>query len=221
MWHATGVTSPITGLLRAPSPSESSSESAETFAVSYANGSIRLWSWDAENPSEEATEIVTFNGHKKGVTTLAWDAEGSRLASGGTEGEIVVWDRIAEVGLFRLRGHRGNVTSITFVPHPVLPTTQHPGYLVTTAKDTYLKLWDLSTQHCVQTVVVGRGEVSSAAVQEQKVENDEEEEDEEVKGSWLILTGSGDGEVKAWTVEKKALAEGLKENENGEVSNQP
>ncbi|TXT15782.1 hypothetical protein VHUM_00285 [Vanrija humicola] len=214
MWHATGVTSPVTALQPAPASSTSGSSTAEqTFAVSYTDGSIRLWSWDPASPATEASEVVTFNGHKKGVTFLAWDGEGSRLASGGSEGEVVVWDRVAEVGLFRLRGHRGPVTSITFVPHPELGAAQHPGFLVTTSKDTYLKLWDLSTQHCVQTVVVGRGEVTSAAVTEEEGEGDEDE----VGGRWVILTGSGDGEVKAWSLSKAALVQGLKE-ENGELA---
>lgn len=218
MWHATGVTSPITALSPAPTPEASASTAPQTFAVAYTNGSIRLWSWDPATPSVEATEVVTFNGHKKGVTALSWDADGARLASGGTEGEVVVWDRVAEVGLFRLRGHRGQVTSITFVPHPHLPATAHPGYLVTTSKDTYLKLWDLSTQHCVQTLVVGRGEVTSAAVIEDKQDEEEATTEEKEDGRWLILTGSGDGEVKAWTIEKSALADSLKENDKGEVS---
>jgi U3 small nucleolar RNA-associated protein 12 len=216
MWHATGVTSPITYLTPAPAPEESTSSTARTFAVSYADGSIRLWSWDPETPGVEAAEVVTFNGHKKGISTLAWDADGGRLASGGSEGEVVVWDRVAEVGLFRLRGHRGPVTSIHFIPHPTLSATQHAGYLVTTSRDTYLKLWDLSTQHCVQTVVVGRSEVWSCAVKDDT--ETEDEEAEEKNGRWLILTGSGDGEVRTWTIDKGALAEGLKENENGEVS---
>lgn len=203
MWHSAGVTSPITYLSPAPAPSSSASTSGQTFAVSYTDGSIRLWNY----AGNEATEAVTFNGHKKGVNTLAWDSDGGRLASGGTEGEVVVWDCVAEVGLFRLRGHRGAVTGIHFIPHPELPATQHAGYLVTTSRDTYLKLWDLSTQHCVQTVVVGRGEVWSSAV------SDEGER-------WIVLTGSGDGEVKAWTLAKSALAEGLKENEQGEVSDE-
>ena len=129
---------------------------------------------------------MTFNGHKKSITTLAFDANGSWLVSGGNEGEIVVWDRIAEVGPFRLKGHRAPVTGLHFIPHPTLPTTSHPGYHVSTARDTHLKLWDLGTQHCVQTVVVGRGEVWSLAVKE-----DAEEDDE--RGRWVILTGSGDG----------------------------
>jgi len=159
--------------------------------------------------------VVTFNGHKKSITTLTFDLDGSRLASGGTEGEIVLWDRIAEVGLFRLKGHRAPVTGLNFVPHPELPTTSHPGFLVSTARDNYLKLWDLSTQHCVQTVVVGRGEVWSLAVMEEEGEGDE---GEGAGGRWVLLTGSGDGEAKAWSIEKSDLSKGMAENEKGEVS---
>ena len=219
MWHSPSLTSPITNILASPLPSTSTSTSPRIFAVSYTDGSIRLWSFD---PSAEATEVVTFNGHKRSVITLAFDADGSRLASGGTEGEIVVWDRVAEVGLFRLKGHRGPVTAMRFIPHPTLPTTAHPGFLVSTAKDTYLKLWDLATQHCQQTVVVGRGEVWSCAVRdegsEREEETEEEEEEKRVVGRWLIITGSGDGEGRAWKLEKSQLARGVKENANGEVS---
>ena len=219
MWHSPSLTSPITNILASPLPSTSTSTSPRIFAVSYTDGSIRLWSFDPTTPSVEAIEVVTFNGHKKSVTTLAFDADGSRLASGGTEGEIVVWDRVAEVGLFRLKGHRGPVTAIHFIPHPTLPTTAHPGFLVSTAKDTYLKLWDLATQHCMQTVVVGRGEVWRCAVRDEGSQEEEREEEEKrVVGRWVIVTGSGDGEGRAWKLEKSQLAGGVKENANGEVS---
>ena len=187
-----------------------------TFAVSYTDGSIKLWSFLPSQPSEEATEQVTFNGHKKGVTILSWDAEGTRLASGGSEGEIVVWDRIAEVGLFRLRGHRGPVMAIHWIPHPTYPTNAHPGYLVSTSKDTYLKLWDLSTQHCVQTVVVGRGEVWSCGIREEYVGSTEEELSG-TSGRWIIITGSSDGEAKVWTIDRFQLVKGMAEDAKGEV----
>ncbi|ORY22394.1 putative WD-repeat protein [Naematelia encephala] len=221
MWHSPGLTSTVTHISPAPSPSTSTSTTPLTVAVAYQDGSIRLWSYDSQNPQIEASEIVTFNGHKKSITTMAFDSDGSRLASGGTEGEIVVWDRVAEVGLFRLKGHRGPVTGIQFIPHPSAGSTSHPGFLISTSKDTYLKLWDLSTQHCVQTVVVGRGEVWSCAVKEEEGQKAEEDAEAEVgddgTGRWVILTGSGDGEAKAWVVEKQALSKGLKEDANGEL----
>lgn len=66
-----------------------------------------------------------------------------------------------------------------------------------------MKLWDLSTQHCIQTIVAHRSEIWTLDV-------DHEE--------GLVFTGSGEGEMKAWRIDYKALNEGLKENESGEVS---
>ena len=219
MWHSSGLTSPITYLVPAPSPSTSTSNSPQTYAVAYTDGSIRLWAHDSSAPSETA-EIVTFNGHKKTITTLSFDSDGSRLASGGSEGEIVIWDRVAEVGLFRLKGHRGPVTGLSFTPHPSLSAAQHPGFLLSVARDSMLKLWDLGTQHCLQTVVVGRGEVWSLAVKEDdEMGPDQDGEDEDATaGRWMILTGSADGEAKAWTVEKSTLGQGISESKTEEVS---
>lgn len=33
----------------------------------------------------------------------------------------------------------------------------------------------------------------------------------------LILTGGGEGELKAWKIDRDALSEGLRENDSGEV----
>lgn len=66
-----------------------------------------------------------------------------------------------------------------------------------------MKIWDLSTQHCIQTIVAHRSEIWSLAV------NQEQD---------LIFTGSGEGEVKAWRIDRKSLAEGLKETQVGEVN---
>jgi U3 small nucleolar RNA-associated protein 12 len=73
---------------------------------------------------------------------------------------------------------------------------------LTGSKDTFLKLWDLSTQHCVQTVVAHRMEVWT-------LDLDAEQQ--------LLLTGSGEGELKAWKLDKIALADGVKETTSGEV----
>ena len=74
--------------------------------------------------------------------------------------------------------------------------------LLTTSKDTYMKLWDLSTQHCVQTIVAHRSEICSM-----DVDPDQD----------LVFTGSGEGEMKAWRIDHEALEAGLKETETGEV----
>ncbi|WWD03840.1 hypothetical protein V865_001896 [Kwoniella europaea PYCC6329] len=225
MWHSPSHTSPVTFISPSSSPSSSSSSSSsdtpKTFAVSYQDGSIRLWSFNSANPEIEASEIVTFNGHKKSISHMSWDVSGSKLASGGVEGEIVLWDVIGEIGLFKLKSHRGAITGLKFIPHPNPNKSTHPGFLVSTAKDTYMKLWDLETQHCIQTIVVGRSEVTSLEVKEYDdylpTGQGEEEDGEGIRGRWIVVTGSGDGESKVWSLDKEKLDSGLKEGENGEL----
>ncbi|KAI4526071.1 WD40-repeat-containing domain protein [Schizophyllum commune] len=192
MWHETGFRSEVTCILHSPQP--------DIFAVGYADGSIRLWSASA------ASVTTTFNGHKKAVTVLAFDEKGTRLASGSQDTDLIVWDVVAEAGLFRLRGHRDQITAIRFLQSadnaPSSSTATAAGLLLTSSKDTFVKLWDLSTQHCIQTVVAHRTDVWSLAV----------DADES-----LFFTGSADGELKAWSIDRDALAEGLKETESGDI----
>ena len=70
------------------------------------------------------------------------------------------------------------------------------------SKDTFLKLWDLTTQHCIQTAVAHQSEVWTLDVD---------------PAGELIFTGTSDGELKAWSVDVDALSEGLKATESGEV----
>ncbi|KAG8746400.1 hypothetical protein FRC10_005111 [Ceratobasidium sp. 414] len=197
MWHETGHRAEVTCIRRSPVK--------DTFAVGYADGSIRLW----DAPS--GTVTVVFNGHRKAVTALAFDQSGARLASGSQDTELIVWDIVAESGLYRLRGHRDQITCINFVPSsiasglPSTSTSENSTFLITAAKDTFLKLWDLSTQHCVQTQVAHRSEIWSMDI--------------ELKDNkLLILTGSGDGDVKAWNLDGSLLRGGVVQVENGELS---
>lgn len=66
-----------------------------------------------------------------------------------------------------------------------------------------MKVWDLSTQHCVQTIVAHRSEIWSLDINQDET---------------MIFTGSSEGEMKVWKIDAQALADGLKETETGEVS---
>jgi U3 small nucleolar RNA-associated protein 12 len=87
MWHETGFRAEVTCILRSPRQ--------DFFAVGYADGSIRLWNCSV------CSVTTTFNGHKKAVTSLAFDEDGTRLASGSQDTDLIVWDVVAEAGLFR------------------------------------------------------------------------------------------------------------------------
>ena len=88
MWHEIGCRTEVTCLVKGP-------KDDGVFAAGYADGSIRLWS------ASTGTVTVTFNGHKKAVTSLAFDHDGVRLASGSQDTDLIVWDIVSETGLFR------------------------------------------------------------------------------------------------------------------------
>lgn len=166
---------------------------------SYDDGIIRLWD------AKIATVIVSFNGHHSAVTTLAFDESGTRLASGAKDTDIVLWDLVAEIGLFKLRGHKDQVTAIHFLqPKQQLEDghtngvasngiNSHDGFLLTVGKDALIKLWDLSTQHCIEThVAQTNGECWALGVSPDE---------------HGCMTGGNDGEIKIWALDLPGLSD--------------
>ncbi|GAA97518.1 uncharacterized protein L969DRAFT_91431 [Mixia osmundae IAM 14324] len=201
MWHEQGHRSPVSAIARSPRP-------RDTFAVGYEDGSVRLWS------AKEKSVIVTFNGHRKAVTSLAFDRNGQTLASGSKDNEIILWDLVAEAGSYRLRGHRDQITGLAFVQiapeeSDAIASTSAAGppaakHLLSVSKDTFIKLWDLTTQHCISTTVAHRAETWALDV---KLDPE--------TGENIVLTGGGDGEAKAWLLDNDVLREGVQSDQDG------
>lgn len=165
---------------------------SDVFAVGYTDGSVRLWD------SRTAAAVVSFNGHRSAVSALAWDGSGTRLASGGRDARIIVWDLVAEVGLYRLRGHKDQITGLAFLRRPedagegaMRDAADGDGWILSTGKDSLIKLWELSTQHCVETHVAHHGECWAMALMPDE------------RG---CITAGNDGEMKAWSIDADGLA---------------
>ncbi|KAI9762387.1 MAG: hypothetical protein M1835_008037, partial [Candelina submexicana] len=178
----------------------------DLFAVGYEDGSIRLW--DSQTPRV----IISFNGHRSAITTLAFDKSGDRLASGAKDTNIILWDLVAEVRLFTLRGHKDQITALHFLqPSSELPVEEEgdevdgngshmnghsdgvsgEGFLLTTSKDALIKIWDVTSQHCIEThVAQTNGECWAMGVSPD--------------GSGCITAGN-DGELKIWAIDSSGL----------------
>ena len=192
-----------------------SSADPDIYAVGYEDGSIRVWD------SRISTVIISFNGHKSAVTTLAFDKHGVRLASGAKDTDIIVWDLVAEIGLFKLRGHKDQVTGLHYLhvsdqDSAVNGDTngngvhtngyaqddeKHPGFLISTGKDALIKLWDTGSQHCIEThVAQTNGECWSMGVSADE------------SGA---VTAGNDGELKFWSIDLISLGQAATEISEG------
>jgi U3 small nucleolar RNA-associated protein 12 len=124
-----------------------------------------------------------------------------------------MWDVVAEVGQYRLKGHKDQITQLAFIERSVTETKSseeadsdevaasglsRSGYVLSSSKDTLLKLWDLSTQHCRETVVGHRTEVWSFAINGKKD---------------IIISGSSEQTLKVWKIDWSVLTQSLEELE--------
>ncbi|GAB7347335.1 hypothetical protein MBLNU459_g4277t1 [Dothideomycetes sp. NU459] len=177
----------------------------DLFAVGYADGSIRIWDALSSNV------IISFNGHRSAVTHLAFDRDGSRLASGSKDTDIIIWNLLSETAEYRLRGHKDQITGLRFLktrisgrqsPHtdeavdvsaPDEPEDVEEKYLLSTSKDALIKIWDLSTPHCIEThVAQTNGECWALGISPD--------------GQGCITAGN-DGELKVWSLDLDGLAD--------------
>lgn len=164
--------------------------------MGYEDGSIRLWD------SKIATVIVSFNGHKSAITCFSFDRSGARLASGAKDTDVIIWDLVAEIGLFKLRGHKDQITGLSFLTPLTIETTGEDGqmilgehsdeeFLLTTGKDSLIKLWDVASRHCIEThVTQTNGECWALGISPD--------------GSGCITAGN-DGELEVWSIDSLGL----------------
>lgn len=124
------------------------------------DGSKELFLWDTAT----GKRVCQFDGHRGGVTTLAFSPDGSALASGGLErnsipgNAIRLWEPTTGKEIRRIGERLGQVHSLTFAPNqPVL---------IAADEDRTIHFWNWKTGNDVQKLKGHKSFVWSIAISE-------------------------------------------------------
>ncbi len=161
-----------------------------SICAGYSTGEVRIFNYVT------GTLTATLRGHRSAVTSIAFDEDpssaGTIVATGGADCDIIVWDLVSFTAMARFHEHKDAVTALAFISNG--PTQK---LIASTSKDALVKIWDLDTRHCVQTIVGHRSEIWSMAVindrnEPSKVRLYTGAADELIRGYRISVNTSGD-----------------------------
>src|SRR5262249_23576605 len=115
------------------------SRDGRRLATASNDETVRVWAWDPARLGEmqmqkpELTLTVRVSGFGDRV---AFSPDG-RLATGGEEHMVTIWDATTGRELQTLRGHTGDVFAVAFSPAG--------GWLASAGEDTTVRLWDAAS----------------------------------------------------------------------------
>ncbi|POM71144.1 Nuclear distribution protein PAC1, partial [Phytophthora palmivora] len=149
--------------------------------------------WDFETGEYERT----LKGHTNPVQAVAFNGSGSLLASTSTDLSIKIWDFSSDGDyecLRTLRGHDHNVCGIVFGPD--LASDR----LYSCSRDNTIKVWELSTGYCVNTLNAGHTDwVRDVAVSDD--------------GLYLASCGN-DRSILFWDLQHMRVLQSIREHEH-------
>jgi WD40 repeat protein len=98
---------------------------------------MRVWS------SADGRLLQTFAEAPNQLLDVSFDHGGSRLASTGHDGQVLLWNRATATPYMSLDGHSGPATSVVWSPDDAL--------IATSADDQTARIWDAATGKLLAT----------------------------------------------------------------------
>jgi WD40 repeat protein len=87
------------------------------------------------------------------VSSVAASADGKRIASGGMDQTVKIWDATSGQNLFTLKGHAGEVKGLAF--------STDGKHIISGSYDGTVKVWDATSGEGLLTLAGHTGEVLS------------------------------------------------------------
>ncbi len=147
-----------------------SSPNGGYLAAAGRGGCIRIWS------TVSGQQVQDWKGHRLRVNAIAWSPDGKRLASGGDERNILIWDIASGKPVVVLPERPGRITSLTFCG---------PNRLASGGSDNLIHVWDLPSAKELSRLVGHTGSVTALVWD---------------PSTACILSGSFDTTVRLWSL---------------------
>ena len=95
----------------------------------------------------KSNPILKYNGHNKEICGMKWSLDDKRLASGGDDNKLIIWDIRKEEFEKKLTSHTSAIKALDWSTHKF-------GYLLSGGgtQDMSLKLWNINTMTLIDSI---------------------------------------------------------------------